>query len=137
MPHDTDVGKGGDQFRAIMRGRLDIEIGSFDPQIVHVHGLGVLGHLALESGAPYVVSVFAEDLSAERGDSIWGPQAQEAIENAGYVIVDSEATSHAVQARFGEVQAMTIAAGAIEPRIEGSLEWLWEVYRAVIARRSV
>lgn len=141
MPHDTEGDRGDHSFRALLRNWLDIEIRDFDPQIVHVHGLGVLGHLALESGAPYVVSVFANELSRPPGDTVWHQQTQEAIENAGYVIVDGDESRRAVEVRFGEVQGLAVATGMAATTTEAELsaqqlEWLWEVYQVVVARRS-
>lgn len=136
VPHDTEFGKGGDELRAQMRRRLDIEISDFDPEVIHVHGLGMLGHLALESGAPYVISAFADELLLVQNDSARRKYSQEAVENAGYLIVDADKTRREIETLFGEVQAVAVAAGADESEVEGSLEWLWEVYRQVVARRG-
>lgn len=136
VPHHTDAGKGVDPFRTLMRRRLDIEIIDFDPQVIHVHGLGVLGHLALESGAPYVVSAFAEELSLVQAESTECQHAQEAIENAGCVIVDGDETRRAIEDLFGEVQAVAIAGAGAEAVAERSLQWLWGIYQEVVARRA-
>lgn len=135
VPHDTDAGKGLDDFRARMRGRLDTEIRGFDPQIIHIHGLGVLGHLALESGAPYVISVFADELARAQGESTWRSHIQEAMENAGCVIVDSEETRRVIETMFGDVQAVAIAVETGPASDADSFGWLWETYRVVSARR--
>lgn len=136
VPNNTNVGKGADQHRVVMRGRLDKEITEFDPQVIHAHGLGVLGHLALESGAPYVVSVFADELLVVQSDSSWRRHAQEAIENAGCVIVDADETRRGIEAIFGEVQAVAVLAElASSAAMPASFGWLWETYREVLARR--
>ena len=41
---------------------LDTEIADFDPQIIHCHHTWVLGHLALESGVPYVLMAQRDEL---------------------------------------------------------------------------
>lgn len=137
VSHITDADKGLDRLRAVMRSRLDTEIANFDPQVVHVHGLGVLGHLALESGAPYVVSIFAQELLPVQRESTLHKQVQQALENAGCLIVDSDETRRTLETTFGEVQSVAIASESDQSQADEPLGWLWQVYREVVARRGL
>src|SRR5690349_12760289 len=78
--HDTERGKGLDAFRRAARRRIDAEVAAFDPQVIQVRGLGVLGHLALETGVPYLISTWGNELSACQNDSRLHTYAQQAAE---------------------------------------------------------
>ena len=54
------------RLRDTLRQALDQEIADFDPQIVHGQHVWMLGHLALESGVPYVLTARPEELAELR-----------------------------------------------------------------------
>ncbi|HET6880204.1 MAG TPA: hypothetical protein VFI31_08620 [Pirellulales bacterium] len=123
-------------FRTTTRRRLDEEIGSFDPQVVHVHGVSLLGHLVLETGAPYLISAFSEDFLSEPDGLVADSPIQQAFENAARVLVDSPAARQSIQDQFGELDTIAIIpdmTAASSPA--DSYAWLWEVYRLVAATR--
>ena len=134
--HRTEAGDQSERFRTTTRQRLDEEMGSFDPQVVHVHGVSLLGHLVLETGAPYLISVFSEELLIEPGGSLANSPIQQAFENAARVLVDSPAARQSVQGQFGELDTIILAPDLPAATSHAdSYIWLWEVYRFVAATR--
>ncbi|HEY4313025.1 MAG TPA: glycosyltransferase [Pirellulales bacterium] len=91
-------------FRSTLRRALDAEIDDFDPQIVHCQQVWIMAHLALESGAPYVVTALREELAEFEFDSRYQRLAAEAAENASRVIVADAALAAEVQSRFGDLE---------------------------------
>lgn len=111
-------------YREALRGVLDEELGGFDPEIVHVQHLWLDGHLVLESGAPYVVSAFADELDAADADSRYLRYVQETAENAGRILVEDPRLERVLTERF-DLPREHFAPGDV------SLEKLLEIYRAV------
>jgi len=81
-------------YRQILRDHLDAEVHTFDPHIIHVQSLWLLGQLALETGVPYVVTVWGPELDSESLDHRYRPFVEQAAENAGRIIVPDK-TQHA------------------------------------------
>ena len=121
-----------DGYRGRLRGLLDAVVERFNPDLIHAEHLWLLAHLALETGVPYVVSTWGHELPAYRADPRLRVFAEQAAENAGRILADSEATRSEIMATFGELD------GRVEVRPEAagaSLVWLWQLYRDVVAQR--
>lgn len=88
------------RYRDVLRRCLDEEISAFDPQVVHAQHIGLLGHLALEAGVPYVLSATGSDLLAYAADERYRRFAEEAAENAGRILAHSNDTRRQVLATF-------------------------------------
>jgi hypothetical protein len=149
-PNVTAADKGGREFLAAMRLRLDGEVADFDPQVIHLQGIGLLGHLALESGVPYLILALGEDLeelTVGQDGSTLHTAAQQAVENAGRIVVDSPEARRRVLASFGELDDIVVseelatlgsAENATDPNCRtgsASLDWLWNLYREIVTRR--
>lgn len=80
-------------YRQILRDHLDAEVHTFDPHIIHVQSAWLLGQLALETGVPYVLSVWGPELDDDVLDHRYRPFVEQAIENAGRIIV-ADQTQH-------------------------------------------
>ncbi|HQU42928.1 MAG TPA: hypothetical protein PK867_08950 [Pirellulales bacterium] len=146
MPNDTDAGKGFEASRHEWRRRLDCEVREFDPQIVHVQGIGMIGHLVLESGVPYLLSTWGHEVPECQRDGRLYDLAQQVLENAGRVLVDGQATRRAVEATFGAPERPivcladqgwpTMSALPAQEVAAPSLDWLWGIYREIVVRRA-
>lgn len=74
-------------YREAFRAAFDAEVDAFDPEIVHAQHLWLDGHLALESGAPYVVTAYRSETATAAMDLRFARFVQETAENAGYILV--------------------------------------------------
>jgi hypothetical protein len=77
-------------YREAMRRHLDREVNARDPQIIHAQYVWLLGHLALETGVPYVLSARGAELQAYRQDRRWRRFADEAAAGAGKILAADE-----------------------------------------------
>jgi hypothetical protein len=152
-PHDpaaTDPSEplaAWDRWRAL----LDEELLAFDPHLVHVVGLGAWGHLALESGAVYVLelpqSAAADPLAAARSSPLrrWHEQT---IENAARIVVGCEAARAALVAELGPLDGRIVVCDPAEARADAAAEnaeagggvparaaWWTDLYRAAYEER--
>jgi hypothetical protein len=94
--NDQDLG----EYREALRAGFDEEIAFFDPHIVHVQHLWIDGHLALESGAPYVVSAYTHELAALDADERFTRYVRETAENAGRILVNDSWLARELERRF-------------------------------------
>ena len=126
-------------YRDVLRQALDAEIDAFDPHIVHVQPIWVLAHLALEAGAPYVLTASGVELPVYRLDPRFRRLTEEAAENAGRIIATSEAVRLEMIAAFGDLdgRVVTMPAELAEPLESGAeaVRWLIEIYRRVLIDR--
>lgn len=97
----------GDQqlgaYREAQRRALDRAVVEFDPHVIHCLAIWVQGHLALESGAPYVLSATGDDLSAFLSLPRYRRIVEEAAENAGRVVAPSKLLAEQVADAFGQL----------------------------------
>ena len=77
-------------YREALRRSLDAEIAHFNPHLIHVQHIWLLGHLALEAGVPYLLAAHGPELAAYRADARFRRFADEAAENAGRIVVARE-----------------------------------------------
>ena len=125
-------------FRHALRNAVYEEVDAFDPRIVHARQLGILSHVALESGVPYVAQVAGPELSAAAADTRLARFIDESAENAGRLLVRGEARMPSMAARYPEAADrlrldLLADAATADPRAWG--EWLVSEYRAVLADR--
>lgn len=87
-------------YREALRSAFDEEIAYFDPHIVHVQHVWIDGHLALESGAPYVASAYGQELVAADADGRFSRYVRETAENAGRILIGDSWLERQLQRRF-------------------------------------
>lgn len=124
-------------YRDVLRLALDFEIATFDPHLVHAHHIWILGHLALEAGAPYVLSTSGTELPVYRSDPRFRRYADEAAENAGRILATSDAVRADVLATFGDLDGRVVVMPS-ELASGGPSQaaaWLGPIYRDVLADR--
>jgi len=117
-------------YREAIRDALDEEIAVFDPRMIHCQHIWVGGHLALETGVPYVLTAFADELAALRDDTRYCRLAQEAAENAGRILVESDALRGEVLEACGGLEDRVLVVG--EPY---AVEQLVAIYQQVADER--
>ncbi len=88
------------RYRDCLRRRLDNLIMRFDPHVIHVQHIWILGQLALESGVPYVLNAWHSELDEYSRDARYQPLVEQAAENASRILVLDEATKRRVEALF-------------------------------------
>lgn len=88
------------QYRDRLRRRLDSLIDRFDPHVLHAQHIWVLGQLSLESGVPYVLNAWPDELLEYDRDPRYRALADQAGENAGRILVPDEALGRQVVERF-------------------------------------
>ena len=59
------------QYRDVLRRRLDGQVDRFNPHVLHVQYVSLLGQLAVETGVPYVTSVWGPELQPAELDTRW------------------------------------------------------------------
>lgn len=77
-------------YRDALRRRLDPMVDRFNPHIIHGQHVWIQGHLALETGVPYVLTAQGTDLMGYRDEPRCRPLAEQAAENAGRIMAASE-----------------------------------------------
>ena len=128
-------------YRDALRTAVDAEVADFDPQVIHCAQIWLFGHLALESGVPYVLEGNNAELDEYDADPRYRRLADEAAENAGRIIVANAAVYARVHQMFGDLDGRVVivptAANDVS-RIDDSnvpLEWLTDIYAHVLADR--
>jgi glycosyltransferase involved in cell wall biosynthesis len=77
------------QYLDATRSRLDRLVDEFDPHIIHAQHVWLQGHLALETGVPYVLTATEAEWIEFQLDPRFRPYAEQAAENAGRVLAIS------------------------------------------------
>lgn len=145
--NNTEGGKTLEARRIRLRPQIDRQVVQFDPQIIHVCALGIVGHLVLESGAPYVLSTWGHEFVQCQRNARLFDLAQQVLENAGCVLVDGESTGRLIETTFGPGERPLVCLTdygwpdasrtfAGTDTIAPSLDWLWPIYQEVIDRRA-
>jgi Glycosyl transferase 4-like domain len=117
-------------YRDAIRQALDEEVTAFDPRIIHCQHIWVGGHLALETGVPYVLSGYADELAALRSEPRYRRLVQEAAENAGRILVASDALRREVLEACGNLEDRVLVVAE-----SFAVEDLVAVYQQVIEER--
>ncbi len=81
------------EYREALRRQLDAEVGEGDPQVIHAQHASILAHLALESGVPYVVSAWADELDLAEADPRYRRFLEESTENAWRILAPDESVA--------------------------------------------
>jgi hypothetical protein len=127
-------------YRHTLRKALDFEIAEFDPQIIHCEHIWLFGHLALESGVPYVLTAHGEELIGAAQQERYQRLAAEAAENAGRVIAATAEIADDVRRNFGELEGrITVIPGLSRRGPQGiasaTVTGLVELYGEVLDER--
>jgi hypothetical protein len=123
-------------YRDVLRQAMDAEVAGFDPDVIHAQDIWVMGHLALEAGAPYVLTTSGREFAACRLDPRFRCWVEETAENAGRILAADEATRREVIRLFGDLDGRILT----QPNDDrasaaGAAEWLGGVYRDVRQER--
>ncbi len=129
-------------YRDRLRRRLDLLIDRFDPHVLHVQHIWVLGQLSLESGVPYVLNAWPEELAEYDRDPRYRALADQAAENASRILAPNEALARQVAERFESVadrllvMPPELVRNVIEPADRTIIsELLIDIYQAVLDDR--
>jgi hypothetical protein len=132
------------RYRDCLRRRLDAEILRFDPSVIHCQHLWIFGQLALESGVPYVLNAWEDELLDYPQDARYQPLAEQAAENASRILVANIPLGQRVEAMFESAADRTLLmpqswlldgpASEESSRLSVGAE-LHSLYRAVLAER--
>ena len=115
-------------YRDALRNRLDYSIEAFNPDVIHCLQLWIFGHLALESGAPYLMTARGPELGMLRADARYHRLIEQALENAGAVLPVDSCVREQLLALFPEAAEVT----SLEPNVDE----FPSLYESVLARRS-
>ena len=122
-------------YREAMWRHLDGEVLARDPQIIHAQYVGLLGHLALETGAAYVLSAGARSCKPAARTSRWRRFADEAVAGAGKVLAGDERLRRELLELFPHAAERI----ALVPPADGSqgpwIERIAAIYAAVLRER--
>lgn len=129
------------RYRELFRRRLDTLIDRFNPDVLHVQYIGLLGQLALETGAPYVISSWGPELADLGRDARLQDLAEQAATNAGRILTADEDLAQRVTETFEvEPQRVQVAARVLD--VSGTqqaapqmAEELLRVYQALLEER--
>ena len=122
-------------YRETFRQHLDADVVDFDPQIIHAQHVWIQGHLALETGVPYVLTARGPELRAYVGDPRYRRYADEAVAGAARILAVAPAIRDEVVRLFPHAdERLTL----LPPADEADAAWamaLTEVYEAVLGQR--
>ena len=132
-------------YREVLRRAVDAQTGQFDPHVMHCDHVWLLAHLALESGVPYVISAYADELAECDLDARFRQTVTEAAENAGRIIVPDDALRRRLRALVGEATSGEIdgrialapwnASGRLSDDTQKRVAWFAVLYAQVLAER--
>lgn len=121
------------EYRHWLRRVLDRAVDEFAPDVIHASHIWLPGHLALESGVPYVLSTWGDELPVSAADARLRVLIEQAAENASRIVADNEATRERVLATFDLDAAVVIVAPNAPPG--APLAWLIGIYQQAIDTR--
>jgi hypothetical protein len=122
------------QYREALRQAMDDEIAQFDPQVIHIQHVGLLGQLALEAGVPYLLVTYGLESTIYHADPRFRRLADEAAENAGRIVAVNEAVRRDAIATFGQLDGRIVSLPFAELD-SVPLDFFRGLYRAVLAER--
>jgi len=129
---DAQLGK----YRHEIRIRLDEIVAHFDPQVMHVQHIWIMGQLALETGVPYILSGWNAELDEPARPRI-SELADQGAENASRILVHDSELLHRVAQRFeSSADRVLVMPAAMtldsDPQAAQALEG---IYREVLEER--
>jgi hypothetical protein len=98
-------------YREAFRRLLDIEMAEFNPQVIHAQHVWLGGQLALESGAPYVLTAWGPELDCAADDPRYQPLLDQAAENASRILAVDALVARRLGARFESAAERVLCAG--------------------------
>jgi glycogen(starch) synthase len=131
-------------YRDTLRRRLDVQIDRFNPDVLHVQHVWVFAQLAVETGVPYVVNAWGEELADCRADARYMALADQAAANASRILVPDAAMLGEAAELFELFDgpfvllpdALKLPASAMTPNWQrGAAAALLRVYEAVLDER--
>ena len=114
-------------YRDCLRRRLDACIEAFDPHLIHCQQLWLFGHLALESGAPYLMTAQGPELQALQADPRCRRPLEEAVENAGGILASNTQVRAELLSVFPEAAELVL--------LEPTIDRFTAIYQAILRRR--
>ncbi|MEX0714583.1 MAG: glycosyltransferase [Pirellulales bacterium] len=120
-------------YREVVRRALDTEIDAFDPEILDIQHVWLQGHLALEAGAPYVLTSHGQELPLYHADARFRRYAVEAAENARRILVLQPHVANRLQAAFGDLEGRIFQVRS--PLDAPIVQEIEAVYRNVLTER--
>src|SRR4051794_22773870 len=147
LPRFTAEGRGHQTFAALsdaqlgryrheIRLRLDDIVQQFDPHVMHVQHIWIMGQLALETGVPYILSGWNAELDEPARPRI-SELADQGAENASRILVHDSELLHRVAQRF-ESSADRVLVMPAAMTLDGdpqAAEALAGIYREVLEER--
>jgi hypothetical protein len=119
------------RYREVLRRELDREVDAFDPHMIHVEYVWLLGQLVLETGAPYVARAWGPELTSSLRIPRIRSLAQQAAENAGRILVGDRALGDAVRKTFDVATERIV----VLPPGQSSIQTLVQLYQTVLDER--
>ncbi len=128
------------QYRHVLRRRLDDQVVSFNPHLIHAQHAWIMAQLALESGVPYLVNVWGPELDAAQEDNRYSDLAEQAAVNAACILCPDPATLDRVTQRLEpDPQRAIVAPAALQADAQDSprevADDLLRLYQAVVEAR--
>jgi hypothetical protein len=127
LPNDVELG----EYREAFRQALDEEVAAWNPDLIHVQQASILAQLALESGAPYLITARGPEFKMAAQDERLLALAQQGAENAGRILA-ADASTKARLSRLAEGIDERIE---VLPAGEITAERILAIYRAVLEQR--
>jgi hypothetical protein len=85
-------------YRQAFRAAMDDEINHWNPNIIHTQHAGIHAQLALETGVPFVCTAWGAELDLADRDPRYYRLVEQAVENAGRILISSEEIGRRLQA---------------------------------------
>ena len=80
------------EYRAQLRHRLDTQVYHFNPDVIHPQHAWIFGQLTVETGVPYVLSIWGPELADCQHEPRYRALAEQAAANAGRILAPDAAT---------------------------------------------
>jgi hypothetical protein len=106
----------------------------FDPQMIHAQYVWLGGQLALESGAPYVLTAWGPEFDCAAADERYQPLLDQAAENASRILAVDQALARRLAARYESVADRVVCAPPSQFE-RGAERDLPALYAAVLRER--
>jgi len=135
-------------YRQALRYSLDSVVDSFDPDIIHAQHVWVLAQLALETGVPYALTAWPDELETYSRDARYRQLADQAAENAGRIFIGSRELEGRLLATFEGAAQRTVVIPFCDPKADvvardaasramdtAAIELVLHEYRGILADR--
>ena len=119
------------RYRHAFRLAMDQEIDQWNPDLIHAQHAGVHAQLALETGVPYVCTVWGPELELGRRDERYLRLTEQSLENAGRVLTVNRSIEISIRENFADLDQRIVALD----HGECSAERLSAIYQEVLDER--